>query len=320
MHLVARGVAAHGTIPARALVVPHGKEGASVAHRKVRLPLGFGGVGIGVQLEWRAESHSAVGRANVVNVAGVAAVFLRIDEANHVVVGSRLTPAHVSPVTAAIHAAEVARSATAGTDEGGPGVGVGPSGAAVSGAIHQVGSGGPAAGKTAIAAVFVHAGDIHVARDLVAGDLDVADERSTAAYVDWAAPSRTAVSGAHNEDVRVGKIKVVPRNIHVPEEGRTRVVVGIAGLAVGRALVESAEMGPAIRVRRVGGLIPAETLAATERIEQDVVPGSSWLIVQKNRVTKGTGEGALTGLTGWSVVGTGDAGKGVAAVCGGGCA
>src|SRR6266567_5247809 len=142
MHLVARGVAAHGTIPARALVVPHGKEGASVAHRKVRLPLGLGDVGVGVELEWRTKGPSAVSRANVVNVAGVAAVFLRIDEANHVVVGSRLTPAHVSPVTAAIHAAEVARSATAGTDEGGPGVGVGPSGAAVSGAIHQVGSGG----------------------------------------------------------------------------------------------------------------------------------------------------------------------------------
>src|SRR2546430_16025687 len=108
MHLVARGVAAHGTIPARALVVPHGKEGASVAHRKVRLPLGLGDVGVGVELEWRAESPSAVGRANVVNVAGVAAVFLRIDEANHVVVGSGLTPAHVSPVTAGIHAAEVA--------------------------------------------------------------------------------------------------------------------------------------------------------------------------------------------------------------------
>src|SRR5206468_3668747 len=199
MHLVARGVAAHGTIPARALVVPHGKEGASVAHRKVRLPLGLGDVGIGVQLEWRAESHSAVGRANVVNVAGVAAAFLRIDEANNVVVGSSLTPAHVSP-------------GTAGTHEGGAGVGIGPSGAAVSGAIDQVGSGGPAAGKTALAAVFVHAGDIYVAGDLVAGDLDVADERSTAAYVDWGAPSRTVVSGAHNEDVRVAKIKVVPGN------------------------------------------------------------------------------------------------------------
>src|SRR5205823_15074324 len=94
----------------------------------------------------------------------------------------------------------------------------------------------------------------------------------------------------------------------------------IAGLAVGRALVESAEMGPAIRVRRVGGLIPAETLAAAERVQPDGEPGSSWLIVQKNRVTNGTGEGALTGLTGWSVVGTGEAGEGVAAVCGGGCA
>src|SRR6266516_4918970 len=112
MHLVARGVAAHGTIPARALVVPHGKEGASVAHRKVRLPLGLGDVGVGVELEWRAESHSAVGRANVVNVAGIGAVFLRIDQANYVVEGGRLTPAHVPPVSgAAVHRAEEARVA-----------------------------------------------------------------------------------------------------------------------------------------------------------------------------------------------------------------
>jgi len=54
---------------------------------------------------------------------------------------------------------------------------------------------------------------------------------------------------------------------------------------------------------------PAETLAAAERVQPDGEPGSSWLIVQKNRVTNGTGEGALTGLTGWSVVGTGEAGE-----------
>src|SRR5213079_249140 len=86
---------------------------------------------------------------------------------------------------------------------------------------------------------------------------------------------------------------VVPRNIHIPEEGRTRVVVGIAGLAVGRALVESAEMGPAIRVRRGGGLIPAEALAAAANVQPHRKPGSSWLIVQKNRVAQGIVERAL---------------------------
>ncbi|PYI95956.1 MAG: hypothetical protein DME98_14490 [Verrucomicrobia bacterium] len=58
-------------------------------------------------------------------------------------------------------------------------------------------------------------------------------------------------------------------------------------------------MGPAIRVRRVGGLIPAETLAAAERVQPDGEPGSSWLIVQKNGVANGTGEWAemLMGVT-----------------------
>ena len=73
---------------------------------------------------------------------------------------------------AAVHSGEEARSATAGAREGGAGVGVGPGVAAVGGAVDLVGPVGEAATH------LVHAGDVYVACDLVAGDLDVADEGS----------------------------------------------------------------------------------------------------------------------------------------------
>ena len=72
--------------------------------------------------------------------------------------------------------AEVAVRATARADEGGTGVGVGPGGTAIGGLVNDVGAVGAAARNAAIAAVFVHAGDIHVARGQVAGDLHVSDE------------------------------------------------------------------------------------------------------------------------------------------------
>src|SRR5439155_7775120 len=130
MHLVAkiggtRGLTA-GRCP-RCLVIPRGEEGATFADREVGHPLRLGGVGVGVQLKWRTESHPAVGGTNVVNVAGIGAVFLRIDQANYVVEGGRLTPAHVPPVSgAAVHRAEEARVAAARADEGWPGVGIAP--------------------------------------------------------------------------------------------------------------------------------------------------------------------------------------------------
>ena len=69
-----------------------------------------------------------------------------------------------------VHRGEEARSAAPGAREGGTGVGVGPGVAAVGGAVDLVGPVGEAATH------LVHAGDVHGARDLVAGDLDVADE------------------------------------------------------------------------------------------------------------------------------------------------
>ena len=53
-------------------VIPHSQEAVTAANRKIRLPLRTGR-GIGVQLERCAKSETTVGRANVKDVAGVAA-------------------------------------------------------------------------------------------------------------------------------------------------------------------------------------------------------------------------------------------------------
>src|SRR6476660_3614906 len=161
----------------RCLVIPNGKEGAGRADGKIGLPLRLGRVGVAVQLEWGTEGDAAIVRADVVDVAGIAAVFSGIDVANYVVESGRLTPAHVCPVSGAVvHGAEVARISTARAHEGGAGVGVVPCVTAIGGAVDLVGSVGAAAGTAAVAAVFVHRGDVHVSRDQVAGDLHVADE------------------------------------------------------------------------------------------------------------------------------------------------
>ena len=65
---------------------------------------------------------------------------------------------------------EKARSATAWTRKGWARVGVGPGVAAIGGPVDLVGPVGEAATH------FVHASDVDVAGDPVAGDLDVADE------------------------------------------------------------------------------------------------------------------------------------------------
>ena len=94
-HPVARNgrvtLAAAGAL---ARVIPHGEEGATRADRKVGLPLRTGS-GIGVQFEWRAKGHAAVGGADVIDVAGIGAgAVLGIDQVNDAVEGGRLTPAH----------------------------------------------------------------------------------------------------------------------------------------------------------------------------------------------------------------------------------
>src|SRR5439155_23136740 len=221
-------------------------EAAVGGDRKIGLPLGLGGIGIGVEHEGSAKGHPAVGGADVEDVAGVAVAGVAggIDVVNYAVERGRLTPAHVSPVSGvAVHGGEVARSATAGAIEGGAGVGVGPGVAAVGGPKDEVRA------RSEAPAAFVHAGDIHVARGQVAGDLDVADEWGAAGQLSRVGPGGAVVSGIADEEGASPDIEVVPGDVHPPVEGRARVVVCPARLSVVVGVVVNAEMGPAIRVR-----------------------------------------------------------------------
>ena len=93
-----------------------------------------------------------------------------------------------------------------------------------------------------------------------------------------------------------------------PKMRRGGVVVSPARLPVVAAAGVNAKMGPASRVQRIGGLVPAQG-AAPVAVEPDGEPGAGWLVVQNNRVAKGIGKWALT-------AGGGDAGEGGAAVGG----
>ena len=68
-------------------------------------------------------------------------------------------------------------------------------------------------------------------------------------------------------------------------------------------------MGPAIRVRGIGGLVSADALRTAARVKIDSKPSLAWLVEQNNGVALGAGEGALA-------VGAGEAGEGGAAVSG----
>ena len=137
---------------------------------------------------------------------------------------------------------------------------------------------------------FVHAGDVEgpVARH-VTGDLRVADEGAVLATV--IAPLHVlplSVERRNEEpEAALTHVKVVPGNIHVPEEGRGWVVVRPARLAVVAAARVNAKMGPAIWVRRIGGLKPAQGAAAALPSSQTVNQVPSWLVVQNNRIAKG---------------------------------
>src|SRR5207253_819888 len=130
-------------------------------------------------------------------------------------------------------------------------------------------------------AAFVHARNVYgPAARKVARDLHVAYKGSLSAHHHWAAPSGAAISRRNDKDVRVGLIKVVPGNVQSPKERRTRVVISPARFAVCRAFVESAEMGPAIRVVGRGGLVSAKTLTTACTIEPDSNPSAGRLVVQ----------------------------------------
>ena len=212
MHLITKGGGIARLATGRCswcLVIPRAEESASFADREVGHPLRLGGVGVGVQLEGRAEGHAAVGGTDVKDVAWIAVTGVAggINVANDVVKGGRLTPALVSPVGGtAVHAGEKAGCGAAGAREYGAGVGIGPGVTAISRAIHFV---GPVAET---ATHLVHAGDVHVARDFVAGDLDVADEGRGDAY--RSVPRGAVVTRGGDKKSAAADVEVVPGNVH----------------------------------------------------------------------------------------------------------
>ena len=113
-----------------------------------------------------------------------------------------------------------------------------------------------------------------------AGNLDVADESIHDS--NRRTPGKTIVSGSHDLERAPTNIKVIPRNVHSPKERRCRVVVGPTRIAIIRAVVVDAKMGPASRVRGIGGLVSAQALTTAAYVKEDSEPGLGWLV---NRVT-----------------------------------
>src|SRR5207302_6032581 len=124
-HPVAGGVNTRRATCALAPVVPHREEAAIRVDREIRLPL-CGGRVVGVQPNWRAEGRAAICGPDVIHVTGIGTgTVLGIDVMDHVVVGGRLAPTHMSPVSAE-HSSEVtvvAAKATARASKGGLGIG-----------------------------------------------------------------------------------------------------------------------------------------------------------------------------------------------------
>ena len=230
---------------------------------------------------------------------------------NKIVNRSRLTPALVPPVAAVSgkHLGEVAHSCYTRSGERCAGIGVAPGTTAIGGFKDQV--------RVVVretTAAFVHPRNVYgPAARQVARDLHVAHKRSLSAHHHRAAPSGAPIRRINDENVRVCSIKVVPGNVQSPKEWRTRIVISPTRFAIGRALVESAEMSPAIRIIRRGGLVSAKTLTAARAIEPDCNPSARRLVVENNRVAKGVVEGALA-------IGLRKAGKGSAAIGGNRCA
>src|SRR5213076_737048 len=151
-------------------------------------------------------------------------------------------------------------------DESGAGVGIGPGVTPVGGAVDLVVSIGAAAATTAVAAVFVHACDVQVPRDLVAGDLDVADKAG--GHLSPVGPSQTVVSSEADEEGASPNGEVVFGHVHPPEERGRWVVIRPAGLSVVTAPAVNAVMGPAgcRGVPGSGGLITAHAGAAAGHV------------------------------------------------------
>src|SRR5438874_1375998 len=292
---------------ALARVIPRRQESASRADRKVRLPLRTG-TAVGVQHERRAEGHTTIGGANVENVAGItASAVLSIDQVNEIVDSSRLSPALVPPVGTKIgkHAGKVTGSRYTRSGEGCASIGVTPRATPIGGFEDEV-----CVVVRETTAAFVHTGDVcRPAARQVARDLHIADERAAIDHCCRAAPRGAAISGKDAHESALADIKVVPGNVQSPKERRAGIVISPARFAIGRTLVESAEMGPAIRIRGSGGLVPAKTLTTAGGIKPNRNPTARWLVVKNNGIAKGIVEGTLT-------VGLGEPGKSGAAIGG----
>jgi hypothetical protein len=235
---------------------------------------------------------------------------LRIHVVDDVVYDGRLTPAHVPPVRAkhggkvgiASGASAAARAGENGT--AGP-VGVRPSVAAVGGPVEVVGSVAKAATS------FVHRGNVNIAGDDIACNLNVPEKAGVNRY--RGVPGEPVITGVGGEQRASPHIEVVPRNIHSVVERRGWVHVRPAGLTVVLGVTVNAAMRPASGVRWSRGLIVTQALTAAGSVEPDREPGAARSIVQADGVTKGAGEWALT-------AGIGKSGESRAAIRGDRCA
>ena len=188
------------------------------------------------------------------------------------VVRGRLTPFRYSPVVV-VHTGEAAITAP-GRCEGGTCVGVGPGIAAVSGAVDFVGPVANAPSRV------VHGGDVDVARDLVAGDLDVAEGGVGQLSL---GPGDTVVSREADEDIKAAS-EVVPGDVHSAVKLRGCVIY-VARLSVVRtAGVNASANRPGEAA--VSGRPVAEALSAAARSDKNGMPCGVQAVVKDNRVAE----------------------------------
>ena len=102
-------------------------------------------------------------------------------------------------------------------------------------------------------------------------------------------PRGAVITGVGDEESAPADIKIVLGNVHPVGERRGWVVVRPARIPVVLGVVVNTEMGPASRVRGIGGLVPTEALTAAGRVQPHGKPGGVGSIVQNNRVALRTG-------------------------------
>ena len=171
----------------------------------------------------------------------------------------------------------------------GAGVRVGKSDTAVSRAIDDVSPVAPAAGTTAITAVFIHAGDVHVSCNEIASDLNVSNEDGPSGNreVHGPTPSGTVISRADDRDGGPRISEVVIGDVHSPEKWRGWVVVAPARLAVA---IARRKVGNAWANRpgdaAVSGLPGTDALSAAAGSEKNCKESAGRFVVESNRVAK----------------------------------